>query len=149
MIYQLINQEGLDLIKEFEGLELNAYRDAVGVWTIGYGHTRTTTSNMVITEKKAEALLLEDIKDAEDAVNKMVLVPLNENQFSALVSFVFNLGAGNFKKSTLLKEINKNNWLLAANEFDKWVYAGGKVLNGLVRRRKAEKELFLKGINNG
>lgn len=144
MIYQQINQEGLNLIKEFEGLSLTSYKDPVGIWTIGYGHIKTAKPGMVITEKQAEDLLRADLKEAEQAVNKFVQVPLNSNQFSALVSFVFNLGAGNFKSSTLLRELNKGNYIGASVQFERWVYAGGKILNGLIRRRKAESKLFLK-----
>jgi GH24 family phage-related lysozyme (muramidase) len=99
---------------------------------------------MVINEQQAYKYLREDLYDFEAAVNKFVKVPLNDNQFSALVSFAFNVGSGAFKSSTLLKKLNQKDYEGAADQFDKWIYAKGQVLNGLIRRRKAEKELFLK-----
>jgi lysozyme len=142
-----INKETLNLIKEFEGCELKAYKDAVGVWTIGYGHTAAAgnpkpVSGMVITAKQAEDLLLKDLVKYENAVKKYVKVPLTDNQYGALVSFTYNLGEGNFSKSTLLKKVNAKDFAGAANEFAKWNKAGGKVLNGLTRRRAAEAALF-------
>jgi lysozyme len=147
-----INKETLELIKDFEGLELKAYKDAVGVWTIGYGHTAAAgnpkpVSGMVITAKQAEDLLLKDMVKYENAVKKYVKVPLNDNQYGALVSFTYNLGEGNFSKSTLLKKVNAKDFAGAANEFAKWNKAGGKVLNGLTRRRAAEAALFKKAGN--
>jgi lysozyme len=138
-----INQAGLDIVKEREGLRLEAYRDPVGIWTIGYGHTKTAKSGMVVTKEEAEALLRKDLEDAEEAVDIQVTVPLNPNQFSALVSFVYNVGSGNLQRSTLKKLLNQGKYEAAAKEFDRWVYAGGKKLNGLVTRRKMEKGLFL------
>jgi lysozyme len=138
-----INDEGLELIKQFEGLRLRAYKDAVGVTTIGFGHTRTAKDGMVITEQQAEDLLREDLKDAEQGVTRVVKVPLGSNEFSALVSFVFNLGIGNLSKSTLLKKLNAGDRVGASGEFLKWNKAGGRVLNGLTRRREAERRLFL------
>lgn len=132
-----------EIIKEFEGLRLEAYKCPADVWTIGYGHTRGVIPGDVITKKEAEAFLSEDVEDAESAVNEYVNVKLNQNQFDALVSFVYNLGAGNFKSSTLLRKLNQGDYLGAANEFERWNKAGGKVLNGLVRRRKAESNLFI------
>jgi lysozyme len=147
-----INKETLNLIKEFEGLELKAYKDDVGVWTIGYGHTADAgdpkpVSGMVITAKQAEDLLLKDLKKYEADVQRYVKVPLNDNQYGALVSFDYNLGPGNFSKSTLLKKVNAKDFEGAANEFKKWNKAGGKVLKGLTRRRAAEKALFRKPGN--
>lgn len=147
-----INKETLNLIKEFEGCELKAYKDAVGVWTIGYGHTAAAgnpkpVSGMVITAKQAEDLLLKDMVKYENAVKKYVKVALNDNQYGALVSFTYNLGEGNFSKSTLLKKVNAKDFAGAAKEFAKWNKAGGKVLNGLTRRRAAEAALFQKSGN--
>lgn len=136
------NQAGLELIKRFEGLRLKAYQDSVGVWTIGYGHTRTARKGMEITPATAEALLKSDLTDAEYAVHSNVKVPLTDNQFSALVSFVFNLGAGSLKKSTLLRLLNAGDYRGAEGEFVKWNRAGGKVLPGLTKRREAEANLF-------
>jgi len=139
-----INAEGLDLIKEFEGLRLRAYQDSVGVWTIGYGHTKTAAPGQEITEAQAEDLLREDLREAEGYVRQFVTVPLNDNEFSALVSWVFNLGVGNLKRSTMLWKLNAGDRQGAADEMLKWVFAGGVRLDGLKRRRKAERELFLK-----
>lgn len=147
-----INKDGLELIKSFEGLELEAYKDAVGVWTIGYGHTAMAgapvpVAGMKLTEKEATDLLLHDLVKYEQPVKDYVKVSLNDNQYSALVSFVYNLGGGNFKSSTLLKKINNRDFAGAAEEFAKWNKAGGKVLKGLTRRRAAEKALFLKSVS--
>jgi GH24 family phage-related lysozyme (muramidase)/peptidoglycan hydrolase-like protein with peptidoglycan-binding domain len=145
-----INQTGLDLVKEFEGLakrladgSVAAYLDAVGVPTIGYGHTSGVYLGQVITAQQAETFLKQDLQEAESAVNQLVKVALNENQFSALVSFVFNLGGGALGESTLLRQLNAGHYLEAANQFLRWTYAGGQQLPGLVRRREAERQLFL------
>lgn len=145
-----INQAGLDLVKEFEGLakkladgRVAAYLDAVSVPTIGYGHTAGVHLGQIVTPEQAEDFLKQDLTQAEIAVSKMVKVTLNDNQFSALVSFVFNLGAGALGQSTLLRELNAGNYTAAANQFPRWANAGGRQLPGLVRRRAAERELFL------
>lgn len=138
-----ISQTGIDLIKEFEGLELKAYPDAVGVWTIGYGHTKTAVPGMVITEGEAEYLLKQDLVIFERCVQRYITVPLTQNQFDALVSFSFNLGCGSLQESTLRKKLNAGDYNGAANEFPRWNKAGGKVLRGLVRRREAERALFM------
>ena len=136
------SDKGIDLIKKFEGVRLNAYLDAAGVWTIGYGHTLNVKSTDVITLDEAEHFLRQDIEFAEKEVNKHNL-NINQNQFDALVSFVFNLGVGNFARSTLLRKIKSNpNDLTIRKEFERWIYAGGKILNGLVRRRKEEADLY-------
>lgn len=140
-----INKAGLDLIKSFEGLRLKAYQDSVGVWTIGYGHTKTATPGMVISEPEAEAMLRNDLAEAQGAVERLVKQPLNDNEYAALVSFVFNLGSGNFSRSTLLKKLNAGNRKGAADQFLVWNKAGGKVLAGLTRRRQAERALFITG----
>lgn len=142
-----INQEGLDLIKEFEGCKLEAYLCPAGIPTIGYGHTRTAKIGQVITETKAESLLREDLKDAEKAVDRLVTAPINDNQFSALVSFVFNVGAGAFEGSTLLSLLNTNaDTAIVANQLRRWNKAGDRELPGLTRRRQAERVLFLKPV---
>lgn len=139
-----ISQKGINLIKQFEGLELKAYRDSVGVLTIGYGSTGSHVSvGEVITEAQAETLLIKDLSRFESGVTELVKVPVTQNQFDALVSFSFNLGLGNLKSSTLLKKLNAKDYTGASKEFERWNKAGGKVLNGLTRRRLAEKELFL------
>lgn len=147
-----INKESLSLIKEFEGLELEAYADPVGVWTIGYGHTAAAgppapKKGMKITVQQAEALLLNDLVKYENAVRKYVKVPLNDNQYGALVSFTYNLGPGNFANSTLLRRVNAKDFVGAAREFGKWNKAKGKILKGLTRRRAAEAALFKKAGN--
>lgn len=145
-----INQEGLDLIKRFEGLRLEAYQDAVGVWTIGYGHTRTVRPGQTISEAEAEDLLRQDLDTFEEAVSRLVKVPLNENEFSALVSLTFNIGEGAFGRSTALKRLNAGDRKGAADAME-WfnkVRQGGQFveLRGLTRRRAAEKALFLKPV---
>ena len=130
-----ISQKGLDLIKNFEGLELKAYKDSVGILTIGYGSTGShVKSGMTITAEQAEELLKQDVSRFEKGVNDLVKVSLTQNQFDALVSFSFNLGLGNLKSSTLLKKLNASDYTGAVNEFLRWNRAGGKVLNGLTRR---------------
>jgi lysozyme len=137
-----ISGVGLDLIKQFEGLRLEAYQDSVGVWTIGYGHTKTAKQGMRITERGAEDLLRHDLEWVEQVIKSKVTVSLEQHQYDALCSFIYNLGGTNFGKSTLLKRINAGDFEGAANEFPKWNKAGGKVLNGLTRRRKQEQKLF-------
>lgn len=140
-----INKEGLELIKKFEGLKLKSYRCPANILTIGYGHTKGVKENQEITEEEATKLLLEDISTFETGVKNLVTSKINENQFSALVSFSFNLGLGNLKSSTLLKKVNINpNDKSIKLEFVKWNKAGGKVLSGLTSRRKSESELYFK-----
>ena len=140
-----ISQKGIDLIKQFEGCRLEAYKCPAGVWTVGYGHTGSdVTQGTKITQEKVESLLKSDLTVHCNNVSKLVKVKLNQNQFDALVSFEYNIAYGNLSSSTLLKLLNKGDYTGAANQFGKWVYAGGKVLAGLQKRRKAEKELFLK-----
>ncbi|MEQ1105211.1 MULTISPECIES: lysozyme [Acinetobacter] len=144
-----ISNNGLNLIKQFEGLRLNAYDDGVGVWTIGYGTIKYPNGVRVkrgdkITQAQADQYIANDVATFERAVNMLVNVPLNQNQFDALVSFTYNLGATNLSASTLLKKLNSKDYKGAAAEFPKWNKAGGKVMTGLVRRRKAEMELFNK-----
>jgi lysozyme len=138
-----------DLVKHFEGLYLTAYLCPAGVWTIGYGHTGlkhkdgTVKAGRKITKAQAEELLKHDLSVFAPSVEKLVKVPLEQHQFDALVSFHFNTGA--LGKSTLLKKLNQNDKGGAALEFLKWTRGGGKVLPGLVRRRKAEQYLFNTG----
>lgn len=138
-----INSEGIKLIKAFEGVELEAYIDAVNVLTIGYGHTKNVSWGMTITQAEAEELLRQDIEEFEIAVEDAVQVKINDNQFSALVSFCFNLGAGSLFQSTLLKFLNAGKHQEASQEFPRWNKAGGQALLGLTRRRMAERALFL------
>ena len=144
-----ISNNGLNLIKQFEGLRLNAYDDGVGVWTIGYGTIKYPNGTLVkkgdkITQTQADQYIANDVATFERSVNMLVNVPLTQNQFDALVSFTYNLGATNLSASTLLKKLNSKDYKGAAAEFPKWNKAGGKVMTGLVRRRKAEMELFNK-----
>jgi lysozyme len=128
---------------------LTAYWDKYGsVWTIGWGHTRTAKQGMEITLFQAERLLIRDVKSSVDAVNKYVKVYITQNMFDALVSFTFNVGSGALARSTLIRRLNAGDIEGAANEFLRWVYAGGEVLKGLVRRREAERNLFLDGYKN-
>ena len=139
-----INEKGLNLIKSFEGLKLEAYLCPARVWTIGYGHTKGVKKGMKITKERADELLMEDLQEFQNGVEKLISpIKLTDNQFSALVSFAFNLGLTNLKNSTLLKKVSKNpNDETIRNEFMKWIYAGGKPLEGLKRRRKDEADLY-------
>ncbi|HLO49375.1 MAG TPA: lysozyme [Kamptonema sp.] len=141
---RIINEQGLALIKEFEGCQLEAYLCPAGVPTIGYGHTRSVAIGQVITEAKADALLREDLRDVEEAVNQLVTAPINDNQFSALTSFVFNVGSGAFGRSTMLSMLNANAQTdIVAAQFLRWNKANSEELPGLTRRRHAERALFL------
>lgn len=133
---------GLHLTEREEGVRLTAYQDQVGVLTIGYGHTHGVTEGMTCSQEQAEKWLQEDIASAEGAVNKYVHIPLTQGQFDALTDLVFNIGSGNFSKSTLLKFLNAGNFEAAVKEFPKWDRAGGKENAGLLRRRLSEEELF-------
>jgi lysozyme len=136
-------ETGMDIIKKFEGCKLKAYLCPAGIPTIGYGHTYGVKLGRVISKAEADVLLDHDYQDALNAVEELIKVPLTENQLGALSSFVFNLGRGKLLGSTLRKKLNHGDYKGAAEEFDKWVYAGGVKLNGLIARRAAEKELFL------
>lgn len=138
------SETGLNLIKKFEGFRAEAYKCPAGVWTIGYGHTNGVKKGMIIDELKAGTFLSIDVQKYEYAINTSVKVKLNQNQFDALVSFVYNVGTGAFKKSTMLKFLNEKHFPLAAGQFDRWNKVKGVVCQGLVNRRKSEKELFLK-----
>lgn len=137
-----INQAGIDLIKRFEGLKLRAYTCSGGVLTVGYGSTKGVKKGMVITMTEAEERLREDLADAEGAVERLVSVPLTDNEFGALVSLVFNIGAGAFETSTLRRLLNGGQRTDAALQFIRWNRAGGRILSGLTRRRIAEAALF-------
>ena len=136
------SKTGLDLIKHFEGCELYAYKCPAGVWTIGYGHTKGVEPGMQITEQDAEDMLKEELIEYESYINDLVTVGLNQNQFDAMVSWVYNLGAGNLKASTLLKVLNAGDYAGVSAQIMRWNKAGGKVLEGLTRRRQAEADLF-------
>lgn len=133
-----------DLIRKYEGLRLEAYLCPAGVPTIGYGHTKGVKLGDKITKEQAEKFLDDDYNAASAFVKSLVKVSLTDNALGALTSFVFNLGVGSLKTSTLLKKLNVGDFVGAANEFDKWVFSAGKKLNGLIARRAEEKQLFLK-----
>ena len=137
-----LGERGTEILKYFEGCKLTAYQDSVGVWTIGYGHTKGVYDGMTITQDQAEQMLLSELEEYEGYIENMVTVPLTQNQFDALVVWIYNLGPTNFKNSTLLKELNAGNYNAAGQEITRWNKAGGKVLAGLVKRREAEAELF-------
>ena len=146
-----ISEAGIDLIKRFEGLELESYQDIAGVWTIGYGHTETAGPNQKINEREAEELLRRDLAPRERAVEQLVSVPLNQNEFDALVSFVFNVGANAFKNSTARRRLNRGDRFGAAEALTWWNKAtiGGvlREVRGLTRRRASERALFLTPVN--
>lgn len=141
-----INAKGLAFIKKWEGLRLKAYKDIVGVWTIGYGSTGPHVKpGMVITEAEAEALLKKDLERFERKVETSVKVKLNDNQFAALVAFAYNVGEAGFGGSTLLKKLNKGDYNAVPTELMKWNKAGGKAVPGLTNRRAQEGALWGKG----
>jgi len=133
---------GLDIVKEAEGLRLSAYLCPAGIPTIGYGHTKGVKLGDTCTREQAEEWLENDFFMAKQDVKAVVRVPLRENQLDALASFVFNLGVRKLIQSTLLKKLNAGDYNGAAAEFDKWVFAGKVKLNGLVKRRAKERQLF-------
>jgi lysozyme len=148
-----LGKKGTKLVHEFEGCHqkcntgFRAYNDPIGVLTIGWGHTnhhgRKFKAGDIWTQTECDAEFASDMERFEAAVKKLVKVPLNQNQFDALVSFSYNCGEGNLKKSTLLRKVNAGDFKGAAAEFSKWNKAGGKVLRGLTRRREAEAKLFM------
>lgn len=142
--------KGIKLIKSFEGWRSKAYKDSVGVWTIGYGHTSMAgspkvTPNMVITKEEGERILKKDLKKYEKAVLDSVKVKLSQEQFDALVSFCYNVGPGNFRKSSVLRFVNARRFSDVPSRLMLWNKAGGRVLRGLTRRRAAEGELWSSG----
>ena len=136
-----VGTEGVELIKHFEGCRLEAYLCPANVWTIGYGHTGGVREGDVIDQEAAEALLIEDLEEFEGYVNKMVEIALKQNEFDALVSWTFNLGPANLKESTLLNRINYGPLSDVPTQIKRGNRAGGKVLEGLVKRRAAEAAL--------
>jgi len=143
-----VSNKGVDLICEFEGKRLVAYDDGVGVWTIGFGTIKYPSGNRVkkgdtCTLDQAKEYMRHDLIEFEHTVNSSVKVPLNQNQFDALVSLAYNIGSSAFKSSTLVKKLNAGDYQGAADQFNVWVNAGGKRMQGLVNRRDREKLLFL------
>lgn len=146
------NQAGIDLIKSFEGFKATAYLDIVGVPTIGYGTTEGVTKDDVkngrtITQAHGEELLKAHLAKVESGINQLVKIQINDNQFSALACFAYNLGLGALEKSTLLSLLNAGDVTGAADQFLRWDHAGGKQVPGLTRRRQAERSLFLQTVS--
>ena len=139
-----ISNKGIALIREFEGCRLQSYRCSAGVWTIGYGHTgKDIKEGMTITQQEADDWLIVDCNRVLQMLRDTLRVPIRQNQLDALVSLGFNIGTEALRKSTLMSLVNRNpDDLNIPEQFDRWVYAGGKVVNGLVRRRKAEGKLY-------
>jgi lysozyme len=139
------SQDALDIIKKFEGFSEKAYPDPAHGWrvpTIGYGTTRGVKMGQEISKERADELLREDVARFDGYIEALVRVPLTQGQWDALSSFVYNLGPGALEKSTLLRLLNAGDYSGAAAQFDRWVYASGKRLSGLVKRRAAERALF-------
>lgn len=144
-----ISERGINFIQHFEGFYSKPYYCPAGVLTIGFG-TVIKKGRYVdgITKEQATELMMNELNKNERSINRLIKVELNQNQFDALCSFVYNLGAGSLQVSTLRKKLNSGEYLDAANEFLKWVYGGGKKLKGLVIRRRAERELFMNNSSN-
>jgi lysozyme len=137
------SDNGFALTKSFEGLRLVSYQDCSGVWTIGYGHTGShVVEGMRVSQLIAEKFLHDDLADAVACVNRGVTAKISQSQFDAMVDFCFNAGRGSFLQSTLLRTVNLNDFVAASAQFGFWVHAGGEVVPGLVRRRKAEADMF-------
>lgn len=141
-----LSQRGIDLIKQFEGYSSKAYPDpATGgaPWTIGYGTTKGVKPGMIITAEQAEKMLRDDVAKFESGVSSLVTAPTTQGQFDAMVSLAYNIGLGNFGKSTLLKKHNARCYTCAADQFRVWNRANGKVMNGLTKRRAAERQVYM------
>ena len=136
------SQEGICLIKKFEGCALEAYQCSANVWTIGYGHTNNIVKGDTCTKEEAEQILTDDLEEFEGYVNNLVEADLNQSQFDALVAWTYNLGPTNLKSSTLLKRLNEGDMDDVPHQIRRWNKAGGQVLDGLIRRREAEALLF-------
>ena len=144
-----INEAGMDLIKHYEGWRSSVYLCSASRCTIGWGSTWDVNGDAItldhadITKEQGEYLLLREVRHSEEAIKKIVKADLTENMFSSLCSFIYNVGSGNFQKSTMRMKLNRGFYEDAADEFPKWRRAGGRIVKGLVRRRKQERELFL------
>lgn len=138
------NNDCLDIIKESEGLRLDAYSDQMGNWFIGYGHKDGVTEGMKITEAQAEKFLQDDLTEFEQNITRLVEVDVTENEFSAMVCLSYNIGSGNFGQSTVLRRVNEQAWAEAADAILLWNKVNGQVNSHLVTRREKERELFLK-----
>ena len=140
-----ISKKGIALLKQLEGCKLKAYKCPRGVWTIGYGHTGPDiTAGKTITQKQADETLEHDLKKFCKGICSLIKVEVTQNQFDAIVCLTFNIGIGAFGGSTLLRLLNEEKFFEAAQQFDRWVYVGKEKSDGLIRRRKIEKDLFLK-----
>lgn len=137
------SNNGREFIRAREGVKLAAYQDGGGVWTIGYGHTRGVKQGQVINHEQADEFLADDLQQVESCISERVTVALNQNQFDALASFVFNVGRQAFSDSTLLKKLNEGSYRAAADQFTRWVYDNDRFVQGLYNRRVAERDLFL------
>lgn len=135
--------KAVNLICKFEGFSSFAYKCPAGVWTIGYGRTAGVREGMTISEPEARKYVEQQCEKIGQSIQGLLKVTVTENQLSALISFYYNIGCSAFMKSTLLRKLNAGDIEGAANEFPKWNKAGGRVLAGLVRRREAERQLFL------
>lgn len=144
-----VNEAGVALIKEYEGLKLKPYLCPGKTWTIGYGHTRTVRAGMVITPEQADQLLEDDLRLVARAVQRLVRVPLNDNQFAALVDFTFNVGIANFERSGLLQLLNRGWYEQVPAQLMRWNRASGEVLGGLSQRRAAEARLWNTAVSGG
>tara|TARA_Y100000034_G_scaffold135807_1_gene209241 strand:- start:1079 stop:1531 length:453 start_codon:yes stop_codon:yes gene_type:complete len=144
-----INEAGIEIIKEFEGFSSGVYLDPIGIPTIGFGSiwdangNRVTADHPAITEEEATIFLKREVRHVESGIKRLIKAEITDNMFSALGSFAYNVGTGNLQRSTLRMKLNRGHYEDAANEFPKWRRAGGRILPGLVRRRKAERSLFL------
>jgi len=138
----IISKNGLDLIKQFESLQLKAYKCSANVWTIGYGHTKNVKEGDRISQDQANCFLMQDLYEVEKTINRLVKVKINQNQFDALCSLIFNIGISAFNKSTLLAKLNTGDYVGAAEQFRRWNKVNNVVMAGLVRRRQAEEDLF-------
>ena len=137
-----ISENGLELIKKFEGCETTAYQDSVGVWTIGFGHTKGVEEGQTCSIEDAESMLADEMDEYEGYINNMVKVELQQHEFDALVAWVYNLGPTNLGESTMLKVLNGGQFDRVPDEMNRWTRAGGEILEGLVRRRQAESLMF-------
>ena len=137
-----ISENGLELIKKFEGCETTAYQDSVGVWTIGFGHTKGVEEGQTCSIEDAESMLADEMDEYEGYINNMVKVELQQHEFDALVAWVYNLGPTNLGESTMLKVLNGGQFDRGPDEMNRWPRAGGEILEGLVRRRQAESLMF-------
>ncbi len=140
-----VSKNAINLIKKYEGCRFEAYKCPAGIWTIGYGHTINVKKGDVINELQAETFLAIDLQKLEIFLNVFVVIncDLTQNEFDALISFIFNIGTDAFKNSTLYKKLLAHDKKGASDEFDKWIYAGKQKLAGLIKRRADEKLLFI------